>query len=219
MSRRIIILVEGDTEEEFVKSSIAPYLQGFDILDVRGIKVLTSPGHKGGIGNYQKFKNNVKRYLKQEKEIVVSSMLDYFRLPNSFPQYNDALKIPNSVERANFLEAAMKVDIEHHRFLPYLQLHEFEALLFTDLRGFEYCRFPDKPMKQIEAIMEAYENPEDINNHPDTAPSKRLLKIIPAYEKVVHGNIIVQENGFHQLLEKCPRFSQWVEKLKIMALQ
>ena len=213
MSRRIIIVVEGDTEEEFVKSSIQPYFQGFGIHDVRGIKIQTSPGHKGGIGSYGKFKRNVENYLKQEKDIVVSSLLDFFRLPNSFPKYDDALKISYAKERVSFLENAMGEDINHHRFVPYLQLHEFEALLFTDLRGFEYCNFSTHHQQAIQAVMEKFQTPEDINNHPDTAPSKRLMKIIPGYNKVLFGNIIIQENGFHSLLEKCPRFSAWIERL------
>ncbi len=213
MSRRIIIVVEGDTEEEFVKSSIQPYFQGFGIHDVRGIKIQTSPGHKGGIGSYGKFKRNVENYLKQEKDIVVSSLLDYFRLPTSFPKYDEALKIPSAYERVNFLENAIGEDINHHRFLPYLQLHEFEALLFTDLKGFEYCGFPVHQTQAIQAIIQDFETPEDIDNHPDTAPSKRLMEIIPSYNKVLFGNIIIQENGFHSLLEKCPRFSSWIKRL------
>ncbi len=213
MSRRIIIVVEGETEEEFVNSSIAPYLSGFDIHDVRGIKITTSPGYKGGIGSYGKFKNNVERYLKQEKDIVVTSLIDFFRLPTSFPKYEEALKIPYSQKRVEFLEAAMKADIDYLRYLPYLQLHEFEALLFTDVRGFEYCGFESQQIQRVQGIMNEYPNPEDINNHPDTAPSKRLLKIIPKYEKVVFGNIIAQENGFHLMLEKCPRFKDWISKL------
>lgn len=213
MSRRIIIVVEGDTEEEFVKSSLQPHFQGFGIHDVRGIKIQTSPGHKGGIGNYGKFKRNVENYLKQEKDIVVSSLLDFFRLPTSFPKYEEALKIPYANERVSFLENAIGEDINHHRFIPYLQLHEFEALLFTHSKGFEYCGFSDQQRQAVQSIMDSFENPEEINNHPDTAPSKRLQKIVPGYNKVLHGNIIIQENGFHSLLEKCPRFSTWIKRL------
>ncbi len=213
MSRRVIIVVEGETEEEFVKSSLHPYLQGFDIYDVRGIKITTSPGFKGGIGSYGKFRNNVERYLKQEKDIVISSLLDFFRLPTSFPKYDEALKIPYPVQRVQFLEEAMKTDLEDHRYLPYIQLHEFEALLFTDLQGFEYSGFAKQQLQQIQAVIDIFPNPEDINNHPETAPSKRLKKIIPEYRKVLYGNVIIQENGFHQLLEKCPRFSNWIKTM------
>ena len=196
MSKRIIIVVEGETEEEFVKSSIRPYLHENGIYDVRGIKISTSPGFKGGIGSYGKFKNRVKLLLNQEKDIVVSSLVDFFRLPTSFPNYEEALKIPFSQDRVTFLEAAINADIDDSRCIPYIQLYEFEALLFADIRGFEYCGFETKQLQQVQAIMAEYPNPEEINNHPETAPSNRLLKIIPKYEKVVWGNIIAQENGF-----------------------
>jgi hypothetical protein len=214
MSKRIIIVVEGETEEEFVKSSVAPYLQGFGIHDVRGVRPNTSPGHKGGIVSYGKFRNRVDLFLKQEKEIVVSSLIDFFRLPVSFPGYEESLKIVNPQDRVTFLENAMKDDLPDTRYIPYIQLHEFEALLFTDMRGFEYCGFETSQLMQVRAIMEGFPNPEDINNHPETAPSKRLMKIIPKYDKVLFGNIITQENGFLQILKKCPRFTAWMQSLK-----
>ncbi len=219
MSKRIIIVVEGETEEEFVKSSIAPYLRGFGIHDVRGVRPNTSPGHKGGIVSYGKFRNRVELFLKQEEDIVVSSLIDFFRLPVSFPKYEESLKIANSQDRVAFLENAIKADLPDPRFLPYIQLHEFEALLFTNIRGFDYCGFEARQLDGIQAIMKEFVNPEDINNHPETAPSKRLMKIIPKYDKVLFGNIIAQENGFEQILEKCPRFSEWVQYLKIAGLR
>ena len=107
----------------------------------------------------------------------------------------------------------MRDEISDARFIPYIQLHEFEALLFTDLRGFEYCGFESKQLQQLQAIIDEYATPEEINNHPETAPSKRLLKIIPKYNKLVFANIIAQENGFPSLLSKCPRFNEWVALL------
>ncbi len=213
MSRRVIIVVEGDTEEEFVRSSIAPHFLNLGIFDVRGIKIRTSSRQKGGIGSYLKFRNNVEQLINQEKDTVVSSLLDYFRLPSSFPKYVEAAAFSNSSEKVSFLEEAMAEDIGNPRFIPYIQLHEFEALLFTDLRGFEYCGFSHVQLKQITSIISNHKNPEDINNDPETAPSKRLLKIFPGYSKVLHGNIIVQVNGFPLLLKSCPRFNYWIQKL------
>jgi hypothetical protein len=220
MSRRVIIVVEGDTEEEFVKDSVAPFLfQRHGIFDVRPIKVATSPGYKGGIGGYGKFRNDVTRYLKQEHDIVVTSLLDFFRLPPSFPAFKDSLKISDFADRIVFLEDAIAKDISDQMFLPYLQKFEFEALLFTDITGFEYCGITKSQKQELQKILADYPNPEDINDRPETAPSKRLQKIIPNYNKVLFGNVIIQEHGFPKLLEKCPRFAAWIEKIAELALR
>ena len=134
--RRVIIVVEGQTEEEFVKYILLPYFQSFGIYDVRPIKVETSPGHKGGITDYHKFKRDVVGYLRKEKSVIVTSLIDYFRLPGDFPDYEEVTALHNVVQIVTGLEAGLKKDIGHPLFLPYIQLHEFEALLFTNIKGF-----------------------------------------------------------------------------------
>lgn len=95
---------------------------------------------------------------------------------------------------------------------PYIQLHEFEALLFSSGKGFMKY-FEEKETLQLKGIIESFENPEDINSSPEGAPSKRILKIIPDYDKVMYGNIIALEIGLRTIREKCPRFNNWVNTL------
>ena len=116
------------------------------------------------------------------------------------------------------LEAALSSDIADPRFLPYLQLHEFAALLFTDIRGFkDVAEFsstqPKVILSKIQYILDTYNNPEDINQGTTTAPSKRLISIIPNYEKILFGYWIAEENGLSSILNKCPRFSAWVNQV------
>jgi len=211
---KVIIIVEGQTEEEFVNESLCPWLNSRGIYDVRAIKIRTSQTGKGGSANYLKFKNEVLRLLTQQKDVLVTSLLDFFRLPTSFPQYEEAQKMSDVERRVAFLENALAVGINAERFLPYIQLHEFEALLFTKIEGFRALPGLDlKQVAEIESVIETYPNPELINNNPQTAPSKRLEQIYPGYEKVLHGNFVILENTFPSLLEKCPRFRNWVEDI------
>lgn len=110
------------------------------------------------------------------------------------------------------MEKAIKNDINDWRFYPYIQLHEFEAVLFSSDKGFiKY--FDEDNALELQEIVDKYENPEDINSTPDGAPSKRLLRIVPEYDKVMYGNIIALEIGITMILDRCPRFKEWVNTL------
>ncbi len=212
--KRGIIITEGATEEEFIKSVLLPWFNHNGIHDVRPIKIQTSPGHKGGSVNYDRYKFNVELYLKKEKNVIVSSMIDFFRLSTSFPQFEASKKITDVMQRVAFLENALSEAVDNQRFVPYIQLHELEGLLFSHQNGFDYI--PDIPpgnREEIRRTIEQYPNPELINEGAETAPSKRLDRLIPRYRKTLHGPIIALENGMHPLLEKCLRFSAWAELL------
>ena len=105
----------------------------------------------------------------------------------------------------------MKEDFPDERFIPYIQKHEFEAVLFSSNIGFE--RYFEEIAKETQKIIDQYPNPEDINDQPHTAPSKRLLSLNPSYNKVNDGNIIALEIGIETMLEKCPRFKNWIETI------
>lgn len=177
--KRLIIIVEGQTEEEFVNNLLRPYLAGFEIYDVRAIKIQTSRGHKGGLVNYEHFKRDIWNILKREQEVVVTSLVDFFRMPTNFPGYATAAKIIDAAARADFLQAQMARDISDQRFLPYLQLYEIEGLFFTDIHGFKYLGsiVSERQLADIASIISLYPNPEFINDGADTTPSKRLAKI------------------------------------------
>lgn len=211
--KRVIIVVEGQTEQEFVNSLLAPYLRGFGILNATPVLIRTSRSGHGGMINYQHFANTVKMQLRSSKtDFVVTSFIDFFRLPNTMPEYDKSMSESDDVRRVEALEAAMNKDISDGRFFSYVQLHEFEALLFSDNRGFE-SYFPEKVFRQTLDIIARYENPEDINSSPEGAPSKRLLRITPEYNKVLEGNLVALEIGFETILNKCPRFAAWVHRI------
>lgn len=100
------------------------------------------------------------------------------------------------------------------RFIPYIQLHEFESLLFSDISVISK-NFSKKEadMDALETTVGEFQNPEDINTRPDLAPSKRLISAIPSYEKVVYGACLANDIGLERILERCPLFSVWYSRL------
>lgn len=213
--RGIYILAEGPTEEEFINNLLRLYFHDKFIYDIRAILMQTSPGHKGGDVSYQRYKNNAQNLLKKQKDIIVTSLIDYYRLKNDFPNYIESSKISNKKEKLDFLEKAITDDINHPRMVPYIQLHEFEGLLFSSPKGFEelFGDIPERDKRQLMQIVQENPDPEMINDRPGFAPSERLMQLIPGYNKPLYGAMIALVNGFDVLMEKCSRFKNWIEIL------
>ena len=208
----LFLLVEGQTEEEFVKEVLRPYLYNRGLIEITPIKISTKAGFKGGFVKYGHLKRDAALLLKQRRDVVVSMFVDYFRLPNDIPGYSECLRIQNIEDRLACLEKKIGNDIGDGRFLPYIQKYEFEAILFSSNLGFENYYGAQVSNRTIE-IIEQYSNPEDINDGPNTSPSNRLKNIVPTYNKVLEGNILALEIGIDTILDKCPKFRGWVDIL------
>jgi Domain of unknown function (DUF4276) len=206
--KKLIIICEGQTEVEFVKKSIRPYLQqnGIEIIKPISLNGLSR-------GSYQKIKNDAIKFLSQSTKDIVTTFIDFYKLPTDFPNYDIAMANFQIDSKILNLESALSEFVDHPNFIPYIQLHEFEALLFSNINGFKYLSLDKRKIIEIENIINEFSNPELINNGIFTAPAKRLKKIIPEYNKPTFGNIIAQANGFSVILEKCPRFNYWIKKL------
>lgn len=207
----VYIIVEGQTEEEFVNNSLSHHLRGFGIDNAVPILLETSPGFYGGDVSYARYSTNVQNLLQSDPNAVVTSLIDFFRLKTDFPGYAAAEAIVIKSDRVAFLEQELSDAIANDRFLPYIQLHEFEGLLFSDIRGFQYIHtLNQQKLNQIQYVINHHPNPESINDGATTAPSKRLEALIPRYKKTFHGPIIALENGMAPVLAKCPRFNNWI---------
>ena len=188
--KRLYIVVEGDTEEEFVRTSLMPYFQAFGLYDVNATKITTNKrlSAKGGFVNYQHLKNDVNRLLKQS-DAVVSMFVDFYALPTSVPGYKQAKLKSASTEKIKLIEKSIDEDLNDSRFIPYIQQHEFESLLFASDVGIrKYYADDRRLLAQFSEILTQFKNPEDINDGAETAPSKRITAIIPGYNKVAFGN-------------------------------
>lgn len=212
--KRLYIVVEGQTEQEFVISLIRPWLRAYGINNVIPILIKTSKHGRGGHVNAEHFKNTIKGLLREtnDRELLVTTFVDFFRIPNNMPGYDKAMKLSDSVEQIAILEEGLARAINDWRFVPYIQRHEFEALVFSSNIGFEkYCS--EEESSKTACIVNEYQNPEDINSSPETAPSKRLKAVIPNYDKIILGNVLALEIGMDKIISRCPRFAKWLQSL------
>lgn len=209
-SKRLVFIVEGDCELAFIEKMVIPYLyQNTDCngWSMNAQKITTSRklNKKGGNINYAYLKNEIERVLAQGN-VWITTFLDFFRLPNDFPAYDsDGRKIDD-------IEKAIRQDIGSENVFPYIQKYEFETLLFSSISGFELLLDDKDDLHQIENIIEEYPNVEDINGGAETAPSKRLLSIFN-YDKTTDSDLILSELSIDRIMEKCPRFNQWMKNV------
>ena len=216
--KRLVIIVEGETEESFVNNILRPFFCSKGLYNT--IQCFNTKHSHVGVSKYSYIKKDILNTI-YEKDVVVSMMIDFYRLLSDFPGFNDLKATQTHQEQANLLEARIKKDLENSQkqlfenFIPYIQLHEFETLVFTSINGIDSLfERSEMDYKGLMNVIQQYPNPEDINNHPDTAPSVRLKKLIPGYNKVLHGIDIINTVGMNELLEKCPRLKVWVESME-----
>ncbi len=212
--KRLVFIVEGNTEIKLVEKLIMPYLYSKGLQNPVNCQTITTNRKlhkKGGVVSYDSFRNEVRNTLAQGN-VLVTTLIDYFKLPTDFPNYT------TNAKQVAQIETAIHKDFDNNQnFIPYIQLHEVEALMFSNRTGLEFVIDSEDQMELVDEIIEEYDNPENINNSPQTAPSKRLSKIFNC-DKVSDGEMIFEIIGMEAILEKCPRFSEWIntiiEKLK-----
>ena len=207
---RLVFIVEGDSEIVLVQNLIVPYFIGKGVnIAMHGQTIITNRKQhkKGSVGSYGKFKNEVNRTLAQGN-VIVTTLIDFFRIPTDFPSFTTDSSYISKIEEA------VHADFDNHpNFIPYIQLHELEALMFSDIAGFDLVIDDQNSLDKIKEIIKDYPNPEDINNSPETAPSKRLEKIYN-YDKTGDGEMIFGMIGIESILEKCPRYANWLKVLE-----
>lgn len=174
--------------------------------------------------NYEHLAKDIILWMKQDhqEDSWFTTMIDYFRLPTDFPGRGTSSPTLTSRQRVNQLEQALIDDITGRlgdltvssRLIPYIQLHEFEALLFSDPNAFLQA-FPEdqEAVNKLTAIRSQFSCPEDIDKGPTTAPSKRILNILPDYQKTVAGILIAQRIGLATIRSACPHFDEWLTRL------
>lgn len=215
--KRLIIICEGPTEQAFCKTNLQLPFQEKDIY----IQTPLIKHSRGGIVKWPILKQQIETHLKVETDAFVTTFIDYYGLyaKHSFPSWQACEAMPNRNDRMTAMEAAMKNDIHvdlRYRFIPYLQLHEFEGLLFNDIDIF-YQQIPAADLKGKAELVKTfadYDNPEMINNVRETSPSHRLERIINGYNKVVYGDILAEAIGLQRIRTKSPRFNNWLTQLE-----
>jgi hypothetical protein len=218
------ILVEGQAEEAFVQSMLNAYLESKDLFVIAIVLKTrrTNEGHfKGGVSSsgYGKIEEDLRQLFQNRATIATTTMFDLYGLPANFPSRQDAVaKTKAGVALAEYLEEKWLQQFpKQNNFIPYLAVHEFEALLFSEPKKIA-LNFPDlraATALELQQIRDAYENPEAINlNNP---PAKRISKLIPQYRKRLSGIAIAKKIGIPKMREECPHFDSWLKKLEALA--
>lgn len=211
----LYLVVEGRTEQVFVTDVLAPHLAD------RGIwvypRLIGRPGHKGGNLNYDRVQRDIGLLLRQIKahEARFSTMFDLYRLATNFPGHPTGITDP--VSRVSALEDAFEADIDDPRFFPYLQLHEFEALLFTDVEPLGEHYGDPSAAKALAADTAGIE-PERIDDGPETSPARRITRRFPRYarDKATVGPLCAHDIGLDRLRAACPHFAAWLTRLEAL---
>jgi hypothetical protein len=211
------VVVEGRTEEAVVRNVLVPHLATMGVY-LFPIVVRTSPGHKGGGSHWAKWENDIRRLLKQHRgpDVRVTTMFDLFRLPKGFPGLQEHGGNPDSRRRCDALQTAMAEVFEDRRFIPYIQRHELEALVLASLHSLPGLFDAQEDLDGIQALIEeiGLQPPEDVDDGPDTAPSRRLERRIPSYRKALHGPMAIEDTGLAAVRAACPGSDEWITTLE-----
>lgn len=221
----VYVMVEGQTERNFVKELLVEY---FSRLNIYLIPVLHGkPGMKGGNVRYEVMKRDVRNFLRQQPDIYIATMYDYFRIDPAWPGLQEITKAisdgsvlspyekAEKIEKATFIEIsdAFPENNSSERFIPYFSMHEFEALLFSDSR--KLAKAIDVDVKILDQYVLKYDTPEHINDDPEYAPSKLLNKLTgQRFRKTTYGIKIAKFIGLDCMRMRCSIFNKWIKKLE-----
>ena len=223
---RLLVHVEGETEENFVNEVLAPYLynSGFSSVSARLFGNARQRGRRGGIKPWSTVRKDIVDHLKADRQCVAATMADYYGMPQgderAWPGRGDAGSLPLH-RRAEAVEDALMADVKDkmgsgfdlNRFVPYVAMHEFEALLFSDCRRLAEGIGRVDLESYFQSIRDEFTNPEEIDDSPETAPSKRIGARVKVYQKPLLGTLAALEIGLPSMRRECPHFAGWLDRL------
>ena len=219
---RLIVYVEGVSEETFVKRSLRTHLQTHGWRNVEAIGVATSldpGGQRGGLTNWPAVEADLRQLFKDHPgaDYRFTTLWDFYRTPDRFPGIITARGAPSGTDRGAVVEGALAAHFNEPRFIPYIQMYEFEALVLAALAAL-------KPLYPVHAVAldalsaacQAIGDFETINDGPDTHPAKRIADALPGFlsRKEDDGPIAIRETGLAELRTWCPRFNRWLSQLE-----
>jgi hypothetical protein len=217
----IVAIVEGPTEQIFIRDIVTPFLSRKNIFLTPII--LSKPGQKGGDVKFTRAKNDFERHLKQRKDTYLTLFVDYYGIKKGWPgrdiTVDEKIALTNAQKAKKVNDATMEEVCQLYneyrpdkRFIPFIAMYEFEALLFSDSQILADKLQVSKEL--IDNILSECHEPENINDSPASAPSKRLEAISDRFKKTTTGITIAKEIGLQKIREKCPIFNEWLTKLE-----
>ena len=224
---RLLVHVEGQTEEQFVNELLAPHLRdrGYASVSARLIGNARQRGQRGGVKPWSQVRQAIVNHLRQDPGSIAATMVDFYGLPRIGPKVwpgckevsaVDVQTKPEVVEKALLEDVVrtMGVGFDSSRIIPFVTMHEFEALLFSDCERFAVGIGKPEMTGPLQVIRDAFSNPEEIDDSPDTAPSKRVLALVPGYQKPLMGTLAALEIGLTAMRAECPHFDTWLKRLE-----
>ena len=214
------ILVEGPTEVLFVKEILKPHFYEKGVF-VKPFLFQVD----GGVPKYSRSQKEILNTIKSDSSCFCTTLVDFYGLPRDWPGRKDADSRTTYLHKATSVEKALFADIctqlgssfNKSRFIPYVQMHEFEALLFSNTSILAESN--PRISKRLERVLQSFSCPEEINDHYDTCPSRRIKQHIENYVKTVDGIIAAREIGLTKMRQECPHFNEWLTKLKDIGKQ
>ncbi len=224
---RVLIHVEGQTEETFVNEVLGPHLysRGYTAVSARLLGNSRLRDRRGGIRGWDSVRSDILNHLREDAECLATTMVDYYGLPQTgvraWPGRAIAATLPVP-QKAEVVQDALRQDIgaamgggfDPARFVPFVVMHEFEGLLFSDCTRFATGIGRPDLASRFQEIRAEFATPEEINDSPITAPSKRVEGLIPGYEKPLLGTLAALEIGLDAIRAACPHFRRWLAELE-----
>ena len=224
---RLLVHVEGQTEEDFVNEILRPHLYrvGYSQVTARLVGNSRQRHRRGGITGWPAVRSDVVNHLRQDPTCLATTMVDYYALPksgsNAWPGREVASQLSFSGKAKIVQDGMLKSVVNElgpgfdaRRFIPYVMMHEFEALLFSDCTKFAEGIGQANLASHFQGIRELFESPEEINDSPLTAPSKRISQHALGYEKPFHGVLAIISIGLDTIRNECPHFAGWLRELE-----
>ena len=224
---RLLVHVEGETEEGFVNQALTPHLYrcGFSKVGARLMGNSRQRYQRGGVGAWTSARKDITNHLNEDQGRIVTTMVDYYGMPHTgsraWPGRSEAneLAFPNNaktVEKALVTDVweQMGHDFNPERFIPYVMMHEFEAMLFSNCERFAERIGEPELAPKFQGIRDMFGCPEEIDDSPETAPSKRIASLVPGYQKPFMGTLASLELGLAAIRSACPHFRNWLERLE-----
>jgi hypothetical protein len=222
---RLLVHVEGQTEEGFVNEVLRDYLVGigYQSVSARIVGNARLRRRRGGIRPWPSVRRDIVGHLRHDAGCTATTMVDFYGLPQegagAWPgraeaTHADTFQKALRVEQALSNDIAREAEINPARFIPFVLMHEFEGMLFSDCAAFSQGIGRADLSSHFKEIRDAFRTPEDINDSPVTCPSQRIRDLVPGYEKPLLGTLAVLEIGLARIREQCPHFDDWLRRLE-----
>ena len=208
---RLGIVVEGETEEEFVKRVVAVHLIERSIQATPILLGLKRARYgRGGNVTIDRVASHMS--LLSHNFEAVTSLVDFYGFVDK--GQSSCRELEQRI--TNAARSGISRHLDERRVFAYVQQHEFEALLFSDVAAFDRClvKAPPSLSAKLGAIRAEFDSPEDINDSSQTAPSKRIQSAMSRYRKRVDGPLVAEEIGLERIRGECPRFNHWMGQLE-----